>query len=330
MGSIGVVTGVIAYLLYVFISVLASSKLNATRWLILRADMFVAWIFNATVTAAMAAAGSYLCLTYAPAAIGSGVPEVMAYLNGCQVPKIFNIATLAVKLASCALVVGSGLPVGPEGPLLHIGAAIGSALSQGHSTSLGFTTNLFRRFRNPKDKRDFVTAGVSVGVAAAFNAPIGGLLFAFEEVASFWQHSLGWQLFFACMCAALALNLLKSTGRALMKKGTFGWFDKDLAFEVDLAFSSHVLAVLPAAVIGLMAGLLAVLFTVANTRMARLRNHLHPVLRVGRRRVVEAAVLAALYVTGCMMLPLFFPCTRTECVILSVEGGMGSEMQCQS
>ena len=53
---------------------------------------------------------------------------------------------------------------------------------------------MFKRFRNPKDKRDFVTAGVSVGVATAFNAPIGGLLFAFEEVASFWQQSLGWQV----------------------------------------------------------------------------------------------------------------------------------------
>lgn len=57
-----------------------------------------------------------------------------------------------------------------------------------------FSTSMFKRFRNPKDKRDFVTAGVSVGVATAFNAPIGGLLFAFEEVASFWQQSLGWQV----------------------------------------------------------------------------------------------------------------------------------------
>jgi hypothetical protein len=78
--------------------------------------------------------------------------------------------------------------------MIHIGAALGAALSQGHSTTLGFSTKIFRRFRNPKDKRDFVTAGVAVGVATAFNAPIGGLLFAFEEVASFWQHSLGWQV----------------------------------------------------------------------------------------------------------------------------------------
>ena len=113
---------------------------------------------------------------------------------GVLIPKVFNIFTVAVKFASCALCVASGLPVGPEGPMIHMGAAVGAALSQGHSTTLGFTTNIFRRFRNPRDKRDFVTAGVAVGVATAFNAPIGGLLFAFEEVASFWKHSLGWQV----------------------------------------------------------------------------------------------------------------------------------------
>ncbi len=40
-------------------------------------------------------------------------------------------------------------------------AQVGAALSQGHSTTLGFSTGLFERFQNPKDKRDFVTAGES-------------------------------------------------------------------------------------------------------------------------------------------------------------------------
>eukprot|EP00955_Chlamydomonas_euryale_P054250 355754-Chlamydomonas_euryale.AAC.12 len=56
--------------------------------------------------------------------------QVMAYLNGCLVPRVFNIFTLLVKFLSCGLCVASGLPVGPEGPLIHIGAALGSAISQ--------------------------------------------------------------------------------------------------------------------------------------------------------------------------------------------------------
>lgn len=55
--------------------------------------------------------------------------------------------------------------------MVHIGAMAGAALSQGHSTSLGFSTGLFRRFQNPKDKRDFVTAGTAVGIAVLYPPP---------------------------------------------------------------------------------------------------------------------------------------------------------------
>ncbi|KAG2428222.1 hypothetical protein HXX76_011901 [Chlamydomonas incerta] len=324
MGSIGVATGLVAHGLYVLISFFAGFKYGVTRWLLGHTNVGVAWLFNVIVSVGLVAASSAVVIGWAPEAQGSGVPEVMAYLNGCMLPKLFNVATLGVKWLSCGLVVASGLPVGPEGPLIHIGAAIGAALSQGHSTTLGFTTQLFRRFRNPKDKRDFVTAGVSVGVAAAFNAPIGGLLFAFEEVASFWQQRLGWQVFYACMCAVLTLNLSRSAGKALLGQGSFGWFDKEVAFEqIGMSFSSHVLAVAPAAVIGLCAGLLAVIFTVANIKVTRLRAMLTGHLKW--KRAIEPCVLAAVYITGVMALPLFFPCTPAECVIDDA-----GEMQCST
>ena len=324
MGAIGVSVGLIAYAMDTAIDVLGGLRYGGTRWLILHANMFVAWLFNATVAVSLAGLASALVVGVAPAAAGSGVPEVMAYLNGVAMPRVFNLFTVVVKFCSAALAVASGLPVGPEGPLIHIGAAVGAALSQGHSTTLGWTSAAFRRFRNPKDKRDFVTAGVAVGVAAAFNAPIGGLLFAFEEVASFWQQSLGWQIFFACMCAVAALNLFRSAGHALLRTGAFGWFSEDVAFEAGVEVTAHILAVVPAAVVGLAAGALGALFTALNLRVCRARGRLSRGLRWGR--CVEPCVLALVYVTGAMLLPLFFPCTPTQCVAAGGEVYCGQDV----
>jgi chloride channel 7 len=324
MGAIGVSVGLLAYGLDTLIDVLGGFRYGGTRWLILHGNMFVAWLFHCTVAVSLAALASLLVVGVAPAAAGSGVPEVMAYLNGVAMPRVFNLFTVAVKFCSAVLAVASGLPVGPEGPLIHIGAAVGAALSQGHSTTLGWTSSAFRRFRNPKDKRDFVTAGVAVGVAAAFNAPIGGLLFAFEEVASFWQQSLGWQIFFACMCSVASLNLLRSVGRALLHTGAFGWFSQDVVFEAGVEVTAHILAVLPAAVVGLAAGALGALFTVLNLRVCRARGALSRGLRWGR--CLEPCLLALIYVTGAMLLPLFFPCTPTQCVSAGGEVYCGQDV----
>ncbi len=50
-------------------------------------------------------------------------------------------------------------------------------------------------------RRNFISAGAGAGVASAFGAPVGGLLFAMEEVSSFWNMKLSWQIFFCTMVA---------------------------------------------------------------------------------------------------------------------------------
>jgi len=54
-------------------------------------------------------------------------------------------------------------------------------------------------------------AGTAVGIAVAFSAPIGGLLFAFEELANSFSQALGWQIFFACMIAVRARGARRAT-----------------------------------------------------------------------------------------------------------------------
>jgi chloride channel 7 len=187
---IGIAVGLMGRVLYTLMHALSDFKYATLRHLLSQRQLFLAWLFSTVYGGALAFAAAYPVAYIAPAAAGSGVPEVMAYLNGCNIPKVFNVATFGVKFVSTVCAVASGLPVGPEGPMIHLGAMVGAGLSQGDSSTLGCSTPCamsggvcgFRRFRNDKDKRDFITAGAACGVAVAFGAPIGGLLFAYEEV----------------------------------------------------------------------------------------------------------------------------------------------------
>jgi chloride channel 7 len=66
------------------------------------------------------------------------------------------------------------------------------------------------RFKNDKDRRDFVTCGAAAGVAAAFRAPVGGLLFALEELSSHWNKSLLLLCFFTTAIVNVTTRMVMS------------------------------------------------------------------------------------------------------------------------
>jgi CIC family chloride channel protein len=108
---------------------------------------------------------TFLITTFAPEARGHGVPEVMDaiyYKDGMIRPVVAVIKSLA-----SALSIGTGAAVGREGPIIQIGAAIGSTLGQ------------FVRMA-PWQRITLVAAGAGAGIAATFNTPIGGVMFAIE------------------------------------------------------------------------------------------------------------------------------------------------------
>ena len=101
----------------------------------------------------------------APEAKGHGVPEVMTAMEtrgGRIRPQV-----IAVKAVGSAITIGSGGSVGREGPIVQIGAAFGSFLGQ--------------RFHLSRRRLlALVGAGAAAGIAATFNAPIAGVMFALE------------------------------------------------------------------------------------------------------------------------------------------------------
>jgi Voltage gated chloride channel len=84
-----------------------------TQTLTMRSVFFEYAIYNLF----LALTSSALCLAFAPLAIGSGIPEVKAYLNGVCVPSFADLNVFLVKVFGTILAVSSGLIVGPEGPL---------------------------------------------------------------------------------------------------------------------------------------------------------------------------------------------------------------------
>jgi CIC family chloride channel protein len=103
----------------------------------------------------------------APETAGSGIPQVKAALN--RVRMTLDLRVAVAKLLGGMVVLGSGLFMGREGPTVQLGAAVAASLT--------------RRGKNAvRYRRQLIAAGAGAGLAAAFNAPIAGVVFVVEEL----------------------------------------------------------------------------------------------------------------------------------------------------
>lgn len=108
---------------------------------------------------------AFLVKHFAPEAKGHGVPEVMdsIYYKGGDI----RGAVAVVKSLVSAIAIGTGASVGREGPIIQIGSSVGSLLARALNLSA-------------TQKITLLSAGAGAGIAATFNTPLGGVLFAVE------------------------------------------------------------------------------------------------------------------------------------------------------
>ena len=83
------------------------------------------WLFLAVWCFILAGTASYITVNIAPGANGSGIPEVMAYLNGVNIPDYIGWKTYLTKTFCVVMAISAQLFIGKEGPLVQIGSNVG-------------------------------------------------------------------------------------------------------------------------------------------------------------------------------------------------------------
>lgn len=230
-------------------------------------NALIPWLVYASIAGFYGLVSGLMTVYYGPGAMGSGVAELIGFLNGVNYPNFINFKTLITKIIGVTLSVSGKLCVGKEGPLAHIGAIIGVGVLYVPGLNLRF-------LRNDENKRLFAAAGASTGVSVAFGAPIGGALFCYElsQPNTFWKFAMIWKVFFSCaigtftlaVCEAFKLKIIhphiapddfmdKFTGSALK----FGSIDMKGANIFELLVAGTIL--------GVLGGLLGSFFIAVNT-----------------------------------------------------------------
>lgn len=188
------------------------------------------WIFPILFSAGGAVISLALVRRYAPETSGSGIPHLEAVLQ--RLRNLEWSRVLSVKFVGGLLAIGGGLVLGREGPTVQMGGAVGDAISKGLKVS-------------PRERLTLIAAGAGAGLAAAFNAPLSGLVFVLEEV----QHDFHPVVFGTAFLAAAVADVVARLGA-----------DPFPVFSVA-KYPTPPMATLPAfAILGIVAGLLGVAF----------------------------------------------------------------------
>ncbi|XP_062505166.1 chloride channel protein 2-like [Corticium candelabrum] len=192
-------------------------------------------------------------------AIGSGIPEMKTVLRGIQLTQYLSVRTFLAKTIGLIAALGSGIPLGKEGPFVHIASIVGAQLSK-------FLTHFSSVFNNEAHNNELLAAAAAVGVACNFAAPIGGVLFSIEVTATYFAVRNYWRGFFAAVCGAFLFRLAsvfvkdEETITALFNTGFRAEFPFDVNEEALNSF------------LGVVSGFGGALFVYFHRRVVEIRR----------------------------------------------------------
>ncbi|XP_047445008.1 chloride channel protein 2a isoform X3 [Mugil cephalus] len=218
---------------------------------------YIAWVTYPVVLITFSAGFTQIL---APQAVGSGIPEMKTILRGVVLKEYLTFKTFVAKVIGLTCALGSGMPLGKEGPFVHVASLCAALLSKFMAALFGgiYMEEPFEGSKNELRNTEMLSAACAVGVGCCFAAPIGGVLFSIEVTSTFFAVRNYWRGFFAATFSAFIFRVLavwnqeEETITALFKT----------RFRLDFPFD---LQELPAfAILGIACGFGGALFVYLN------------------------------------------------------------------
>lgn len=145
-----------------------------------------------------------VCDLIAPAAAGSGIPQLKVILSGVNVYEPLLPKTLVAKVLGVIFIQLAGFGIGLEGPIIHCAAIIGEIIMR---------IPFFSRFKkNNFHRKQLLTCAVASGIVSTWGTPYGGMIFAMELCSSVYLMSNLYKSFVCVMIGACLYRELDSIG----------------------------------------------------------------------------------------------------------------------
>ena len=176
---------------------------NARLWLVgdLISNIYLQFLAWVVLPVALILFSTGFVNVVAPQAIGSGIPEMKVILRGVVLKEYLTFKTFVAKVVGLTATLGSGMPLGKEGPFVHIASIVASLMSR-------LVTSFQGIYANESRKSEMLAAACAVGVACCFGAPIGGVLFSIEVTSVYFAVRNYWRGFFAAIIGSTSFAML--------------------------------------------------------------------------------------------------------------------------
>ncbi|KRZ06106.1 Chloride channel protein [Trichinella zimbabwensis] len=224
-----------------------------------------------------------LCHYVAPEAAGSGIPEMKTLLRGVVLKEYLTFRTFIVKVIGLTMALSSSLPLGKEGPFVHIASHLATLLSK-------WTIFMPHAQEDSYLNKEILAAACAVGVASTYGAPVGGVLFSIEVTSVFFPLRNYWRCFLASLCSAIVFRLLTV---AFAEAATVEAFCPT-SFPAEFPFD--ILYLIPVCLLGAMCGLFGAAFVHLFKLWTKLIKQTKWVLNITKRSPFIYPALVVLFI----------------------------------